>query len=301
MAVECLDRLIADGHDVAVVYAPEDGSRPDALAAHAREIGLDVVQRRFFQSKSGAPIAAALADYQSRNVDLNVLASFTSFLPAEITDAPPHKSICYHPSLLPRYRGGNALQWQIIDGEPVTGVSIFVPDRGVDTGPVVVQKGGIEIGPEDTTGSLFFNKLAPLGVDALIEAVALVDSGKATPAEQDESKATFQGLVTDETAAVDLTQPAAVVDRLVRGCDPQPGAYVRLDDQLVRLYDVRLGAAVDAASGAVAEIRDDGIVIALNGGSLHVGRVRADAGKEPAQAFADRAQIPIGRVLSSGV
>ena len=152
---------------------------------------------RYFQSKKGEAIPNALNEYKTHNVELNVLASFTYFLPVEITDAPIHKSICYHPSLLPLYRGGNALQWQIIDGAPETGVSIFVPDTGVDTGPIVNQKGGVTIGATDTTGSLFFNKLAPLGVQAILEAVSSIESKTVTYKTQDQSQATFQGLVKD--------------------------------------------------------------------------------------------------------
>ncbi len=300
IAKESIDRLLAAGHAIPVVYAPQDGSRPDALAAHARGLGLDVVQRRYFRKKGGMPIESALAEYRSRDVDLNVLASFTSFLPGQITDAPAHKSICFHPSLLPLYRGGNAMQWQIIDGALETGVSIFVPDAGVDEGPVVVQKGGLEIGPQDTTGSLFFKKLAPLAVEAIVEAVTRIDDGTASPVVQDESTATFQGLVTDADAAIDLSRPADVIDRLVRGCDPQPGAHLRLGDLRVRLYDVALEAPLDAAPGTVTAIGDDGAVIAFVGGSLRVGRVRGDAGKEPASQFADRDGVSVGASFSSG-
>ncbi len=287
LANECLDRLLADGHEIATVYAPEDGSRPDALAAHARELGLRVVQRRYFQKKSGDPIAAALEDYQTLNVDLNVLASFTSFLPAAITDAPKHKSVCFHPSILPRYRGGNAMQWQIIDGEPEVGVTIFVPDTGVDTGPVVVQKGGVTIDATDTTGSLFFNKLAPLGVDAIVEAVNLIDTGEASLDVQDESRATHQGLVKDADAAVDLSRAAEEVDRLIRGCDPQPGAWVRFNGDPVRLYDAE---RVDGGGtpGDILSSDDNGMVLAVGDGAIRIGRVRADSGKEPAQAFIER-------------
>jgi len=300
VAVDCIDRLLAAGHEIAAVYAPEDGSRPDQLAARARELGLAVFQRRYFKKKTGEPIAAALADYEQLGVDLNVMASFTYFLPPEMTDAPTHGSICYHPSLLPRYRGGNALQWQIIDGEPEVGVSIFVPDTGVDTGQVVVQKGGVEIGPEDTIGTLFFNKLGPLGVDAMVEAVVAIDAGTAAPWTQDEAKATHQGLVSAADAAIDLSAAAAVVDRLIRGCDPQPGAHVKHGEQSLKLFDARLEAAVDGAAGSVAAIDDKGMVIALAGGSVRVGRVRGDAGKEPAAEYAARSGLAVGDQLGSG-
>ena len=192
------------------------------------------------------------------------------------------------------------MQWQIIEGEPEVGVSIFVPDTGVDTGPVVVQKGGVYIDAEDTTGSLFFNKLAPLGVEAIVEAVDLIDQGKAAPQVQDESQATHQGLVRNDHAAVDLTQDAEVIDRLVRGCDPQPGAHLKHGDQTVRLYDVRLGPAVDGKPGTIAAVDHEGMVVALNGGSLRIGRVRADGGKEPAKDFVSRAGLAVGDAFRSG-
>jgi len=301
LAVDCVDRLLDDGHELVAVYAPPDGARPDALAAHAKERGVNVIQRRFFQKRDGSPIPKALESYRELDVELNVLASMTSFLPRAITDAPSRGSICFHPSLLPRFRGGNAMQWQIIDGEPEAGVSIFVPDEGVDTGPVIVQRGDVRIDPTDTTGSLFFKKLYPLGVECIVEAVRAIDGGHANPQKQDASAATHQGLVDDGIAAVDFSRPAAVVDRLVRGCDPQPGAHVRCKGALLRLYDVALEPAEQGGEpGAIVDISADGLRIALDGGTLRVGRVRADAGKEAAADFAARAGLAAGDVLENG-
>ena len=300
IAIECIDRLIDANHEIVVVYAPEDGGRPDALAQHARDLDLHVIQRRYFQSKKGEAVPSVLKEYKTHNIELNVLASFTYFLPPEITDTPKHKSICYHPSLLPLYRGGNALQWQIINGAPETGVSIFVPDTGVDTGPTVIQKGGITIGTTDTTGSLFFNKLAPLGVQAILEAVSSIESNTASYKTQDQSQATFQGLVKDSDARIDFEESAEVIDRLVRGCDPQPGAHIQNGDQLIRLYDASLEVGVDGSPGSLQYVDEKGIVIGLRGGALRLGRIRADQGKEPAQDYVKRLEIPIGHVFNSG-
>ncbi len=303
LAVAVLDGLVAAGHDLVAVHAPPDRGRPDALATRAEELGLPLLRRQYFRKKSGAPIEAALASYLELGAELNVLASMTSFLPAQITDAPLHKSLCFHPSLLPRFRGGNALQWQIIAGEPLTGVSIFVPDEGVDTGPVVVQKGGQTIGPLETTGSLFFDKLCPLGVEAMLEAVAQIDAGTARPWPQDESRATFQGLVDEKDAGIDLSRPAEEIDRKVRGCDPQPGAWLRLRDEPVRLYDARLAPATQPSSrvepGTVLGFADGAMDLALARGVLRIGRVRADSGKEVAQEFAERVQLQPGSALRS--
>jgi len=297
---ETLERLRANGHAIAGVFAPPDAGRPDPLAERANELGLPLVRRRFYRKKTGEPIAAALAEHAALAADLNVLASVQVFLPRELTDAPRHKSLCFHPSLLPRFRGGAALQWQIILGEKETGVSIFVPDEGADTGPIVVQKGPIPIAPRETVTTLFFEKLQPLGIEALVEAVELVASGRARPTAQDESLATAQGLVDDSVAAIDLAKPAVEIDRLVRGCDPQPGAFLRLGGKPVRLFDVSLEPAAAATPGSVMASDPSGLVVALRGGALRVGRVRADLGKEPAHAFAARAGLAAGGRFESG-
>ena len=305
VAVDCLDRLHAAGHQIVGVFAPPDGSRPDPLAARASELGLSVHQRRFFQKKSGEAIPAALEAYQALDAELNVLASLTSFLPSEISDAPRHKSLCFHPSLLPAYRGGHAMQWQIIEGASEVGVSIFVPDEGVDTGPIVVQKGGVKIDATDTTGSLFFKKLYPLGVDALVEAVEKIDRGGAELQPQNEKLASFQGLVDDAVAAISLSKSGAEIDRLVRGCDPQPGAYLRWNGEKLRLYNATLESQTSdhptsAPTGSVIDVAESGALIQLDGGVLRVGRVRGDAGKETSADFAKRTGFKAGDTLTDG-
>ena len=300
LAVDVLDGLLDAGHEIAAVYAPPATGRPDPLAERAEARGLTLFRRRHFRRKAGGAIPAALDDYRKLQVDLNVLASMTSFLPAEITDAPLPKSLCYHPSLLPRFRGGSALQWQINLGEAETGVSVFVPDEGADTGPVVVQMGGERIGPSETAGSLFFGKLYPLGVRAVLEAVAQIDAGTAEPRAQDESQATHQGLVDDDSAAIDLSRPAPEIERRVRGCDPQPGAWLRLNGEPVRLYDAALEDGASGEPGTLLDVGEKEIRIALRGAPLRVGRVRADAGKEPAGEFARRAgRFPGARFSSA--
>ena len=299
LAIACLERLQKAGHIISVVYTPEAGSRTDALASYARSLGLDVIQCKYIQHKDGSPIPDIVNTYQRYEVDLNVLASFTSFLPSVISDSPQHKSICYHPSLLPKYRGGNALQWQIINGEIETGVSIFVPDSGIDTGPIVIQKGGVQIASSDTVGSLFFDKLAPLGVEAIIEAVSAIDEGTASIKDQNESLASFQKLVDKNDAMIDLSMSATDIDRLIRGCDPQPGAHLPYAGKLLKLYDTSLLSPSDQVPGTIISMNDSSIVIALNNSSLRIGKVRFDNGKEPAKKFAERHSLNVCSTLIS--
>ncbi len=297
---ECLDRLIAGGHQVVGVFVPPDGSRPDALGARGDELGLPVVRRKFYRKRTGEPIPAALEAYREVRADLNVLASVTVFLPHEITHAPLHKSICFHPSLLPRFRGGSAMQWQIILGEKETGVTIFVPDRGTDTGSIVVQRGGVTIAPDDTTTSLFFNKLQPLGIEAMVEAVNRIADGSAKIEPQDELRATSHPLVDDKIAVLNLGYDAATIDRLVRGCDPNPGAFLLHQGKKLRLFGARLEEGPKGKPGTILSCGDDGMLLALKDGALRVTRVRAELGKESAAAFVERAGLKVGERFQSG-
>ena len=294
---DCLLGLLEEGHEVVGVYVPPE---EDPLGAQAEELGLKIVRRRYFRRRTGEAIPAAVESYRDLGADLNVLAFVQAFLPREIVDAPKYRSLCFHPSLLPKYRGGAAINWQIILGERESGVTVFVPDEGVDTGPIVVQKGGVRIEPNDTTGSLYFQRLYPLGLEAIVEAVRQTAAGAARPVPQDESRATLQGLVDDTVARVDLEQPAEAIDRLVRGCDPQPGAYVRIGEERVRLFDTRLAGPTDDAPGTLLSVDAEGITIALRGGSLRAGRIRAGRGKEPASAFAERVGLDRGARIESG-
>jgi len=226
-------------------------------------------------------------EYLSIGAELNVLPFTTAILPPEIVDAPVLGSLCFHPSLLPAYRGGNALAWQVILGAEETGVTVFQPDAGVDTGPIVVQKGGVRIGPTDTGASYYFDHLYAMGVDAIAEAVEQVTTGTAKPVAQTEDGASFQGLVDDTVARIDWTRPGEELDRLVRGCDPQPGAWAELDRVPVRLYGQVLERSAhgkppgtvlepDTAAGRVRIATADDCVLTV--AKLKVG----DAKKAPA-------------------
>lgn len=292
---DVLVRLADAGHQIVGVYAPPDGRRPDPLAVEADERGFALFRHRLFRSR-GTAIPDLVTEHSGLEADLNVLAFVTAILPPEIIDGPPHGSLCFHPSLLPRFRGGSALSWQLIEGERESGVTVFRPDEGVDTGPIVVQRGGVEITGEHTAGSLYFNHLYALGVDAMVDAVAAVADGSAQYVPQDESKATFQGLVGEAEARVDWTRSAVEIDRQLRGCDPQPGGRAELDSEVVRLFDCRLIEETSSErAGTLLGLVDGKLRISAVGGVLSVGRVRIGDGKKIA---ATESGLLPGRVLS---
>jgi methionyl-tRNA formyltransferase len=283
---DVLVRLLDAGHQIVGVYVPptKPGGKPDPLAEEAERRGLRLFRYAAMRRKNGEPIQSRIAEHAALRADLNILAFVTMILPQEIVDAPRLRSLCFHPSLLPKFRGGNALAWQIMAGEREAGVTVFRPDAGIDTGPIVVQKGPVPILPHHTAASLYFESLYMLGVEAMVEAVARVADGTASFTPQDESKASFQGLLDDRIARIDWTRSAAEIDRQVRACDPNPGAHALLGTRSVRLYSCMLAdGAVAAPAGTVVGLDEKGAHIAALEGSLLVGRFRVDAGgKVPA-------------------
>lgn len=291
---DTLVRLSEAGHQIVGVYTPPEGRRPDPLAEEAAARSLPLLRHRRFRSQ-GAALPELVSEHAGLAAELNVLAFVTAILPPEIVDEPAHGSLCFHPSLLPRFRGGNALAWQILLGSEMSGVTVFRPDAGVDTGPIVVQKGPVAIGPTDTSASLYFDKLYPLGLDAIAEAVAAVAAGEAQYLPQDEALASHQGLVDDSIARIDWEKDARSLDRWVRGCDPQPGAWALRGEQRIRLFDGRLeDAGSTGAPGEVLGVQDGRVQLAARAGQLSVGRVRI--GEGPKQ-LAGEAGLSVGERL----
>ncbi len=271
-AQKALDALIEHGEEIVHVFAPPDppSGKPDPLKTRAIELGLPLSQPKSFKTDQ------AYEHFKSLGADLAILAFVTLIVPERILYLPRHKSICFHPSLLPRRRGASAINWAIINGDAETGVTWFWPDAGIDTGPILIQR-RVPISDADTTGSIYFNKLFPLGIETMIEAVDLIKAGKAPAIAQDESQATYEPPCRDEHARVDFSKPARAVFNLVRGCDPQPGAYAELGGKRLRLYDARLEAGTgDKAPGTIVAVDSAAMKIALDGGTLVVARARID-------------------------
>ena len=274
-AAKALEILQARGDQVVHVFAPPEpsGGRPDPLKTRALELGLPLSQPPSFRSES------AYEQFKSLDADLAVMAFVTIIVPERILYAPRHTSICFHPSLLPRHRGASAIAWTLIQGDGETGVTWFWPDKGIDTGPILIQR-RVPIGPNDTTGSLYFNTLFPLGVETLRDALALIEAGNPPRIVQDDALATYEPICRDEHARVDFARPGRDVHNLIRGCDPQPGAYAFLNGHRLRLFEPCFEPEVSASPGTVTSVGADGLKIALHGASIVVRRVRLEPGTQ---------------------
>jgi len=196
----------------------------------------------------------------------------TLFVPEEALNAPKFGSIQYHPSLLPDHKGPSAINWPIIQGKAKTGISIFWPDNGFDTGPVLTQA-ACDIADDDTVDSLYLDRLFPMGIASMLEAIDLVRDGSAQRVPQDIDAGSYESWCTDDDAQIDWSRPAAELYNLVRGCNRSPGAWSLFEGEIIRIYDCRLDEHVDAAPGTLVAMSDRDITIALVDASLKVERV----------------------------
>jgi methionyl-tRNA formyltransferase len=279
-AAKVLESLLERNENIIGVYAPPDrpGGRTDPLKDAAVSKGIDVFQPATYKDDQ------VFDQCKELKPDLTVMAFVTDIIPARFFEVPTHGTINYHPSILPRHRGASAINWAVIMGDTRTGLSIFWPDGGIDTGLILLQK-EIQIGPNDTTGSLYFNHLFPMGVDAILESIDLVKAGKAPKMPQDEAGATYEPPCDDRVAGIDWETPAGELYNLVRGCDPQPGAFALLNGEKVRFYGAQLiEESTDKAPGTILAVDDQGIHVAVSGAKLVAGKVRSAKGKKVAAA-----------------
>ncbi len=275
-----LEALLGRGEDVVAVYCAPDkpGGRIDPLKEEALAHDIPIYQPASFKGPE------VLEEFKALAPDLGVMAYVLLLVPEPILDAPTYGTVQYHPSLLPRHRGPSSINWPIIQGETRTGLSIFWPDKGLDTGPVLLQK-EVAIGPDDTLGSIYFDRLFPMGVEAMLEAVDLVKAGAAPKIVQDESQATYEGWCRGEDVEIDWSRPVDEVYDLIRGADPQPGAWTRHRGKTLQIFDAaKLAAAGDAQPGEVTETGAEGIAIAAEGGAILAKRVRPEGDKKLAAA-----------------
>ena len=294
-----LEALLKRGENVIAAYvAPEQpGQKADPLKDAALAAKLPVYQPASYRKPE------VWDEFRALKPDLQVMAFVTLFVPEEFLNIPTHGSIQYHPSLLPAYRGASAINWPIIKGEAETGLSIFWPDNGLDTGDVLLQKKTL-IGPNDTLGSVYFDRLFPMGVEAMLESVDLVKAGKAPRIKQDENEATYEGRCTADNARIDWGKPWRQIHNLIRGCNPAPGAWTLLDGNRLQVFEAKPLPARDpkgiaGKTGEIVAVGDDGFTVVCADGRIKLLRVKpADGGKVAAGDFATTIKLATGTRLA---
>lgn len=300
-----LEAFLSRGDTIAGVFAAPErpGARPDPLVATAEEQKLPVYRFPKYSEQE------ALDALKACDADIGVMAYVLLFAPPQFCSIPKHGMIQFHPSLLPLHRGPAAIPWAIIRGRSETGLTIFRPTPGLDEGPVILQK-RVPIGADDTAASLYFDKIFPLGVEALLQAADLVTGGRATEWTQDEGQATYEGWVRDGEARINWATHVDFIYDLIRGCNPAPGAWTTYKsgegeeqkEQKLYLFDAKkivaptFGAVRGKKIGEVVSAGPEGLRIHCQGGFVEVSRVRLGDG---AKVKSSEVEIPVGSILGA--
>lgn len=290
-SVGTLEALIQAGHEITLVVTQPDKPKgrgknlqfppvKEAALAH----GIEIYQPRRVREPE---CIEYLQNYQA---DIIVVVAFGQILPREILDMPKFGCVNVHASLLPKYRGASPIQWAVINGEPITGVTIQQMDVGIDTGQILAKL-EVPLDQEETGGSLF-EKLAHAGAKLCVQTVAQIADGTVTRTKQEEALATHVGMIKKEMGRIDWHMPAVQIERLIRGLNPWPSAYTSLDGKTLKIWKAKVLAGTDgiqagtAQPGQVVHADKHGMVVQTGDGQLSLLEVQLEGKKRmPADAF----------------
>ncbi|MDL1955813.1 MAG: methionyl-tRNA formyltransferase [Candidatus Desulfofervidus auxilii] len=246
---------------------------PPPIKIIAQQYNLPVYQPETVKDDNFINLVKTLAP------DLLVVVAFGQILPKALLSIPPHGAINVHPSLLPKYRGAAPIQWAIINGETITGVSIVRITPRLDSGDILLQK-AVPIGPEETAGELH-DVLAKLGAELLLEAIRGLKKSTLTSIPQDERLASYAPKLKKEDGLIDWAASAKKIACLIRGLDPVPGAYTYLDGKLLKLFRPKVipFTPKDTPPGTIIEAKPEGIQIVTGEGILLVKEIQLEGRK----------------------
>ena len=278
-AVGALEALVEAGHQVAAVVTQPDKpkgrggkSQITPVKACALEHGLPVFQ----PERIKAPEAVErLRGYQAQ---LFVVATFGQILSQEILEIPQYGCINIHASLLPKYRGAAPIQWAIIEGEKETGVTLMQMDKGLDTGDMLAEA-RVSIETDETGGSLF-DKLSRIGARLLVDTLPEIEAGRIIPRPQNDAQSSYAGMMKKEMGLVDWNKPAAYLERLVRGLNPWPSAYTRLNGKTLKIWATAVEQEnICNTPGKVVQVTRDSIKVQTGDGLLCITEVQLEGKK----------------------
>lgn len=294
-----MEAFLARGDEIAGVYvAPEkEGAKADPLKIAAQEKGVSLFQPPSYRKPD------VWEQMKSLKADIGIMAYVLLFAPQEFVNVPKHGTIQYHPSLLPKYRGPSSINWPITRGETKTGLTIFRPTDGLDEGPVILQK-EVDIGPDETIGDVYFDKLFPLGVDAMLEAAHLVAAGKHREVVQDESRASYEGWFRANEARIYWHYHVDQVYNLIRAANPAPGAWTTVNGKKLQIFDARkiVFRKFGDVAGKIGEVSESegGFRVTAQGGQIEVLKVKPEDGKKVSSSeYLQTSGLSAGAVLGT--
>lgn len=298
-AVGALEALIQKGHEIALVVTQPDKPKGRGKAMQRTPVkeaalahGIEVYQPRRVRE------AECVEYLRGQDADIIVVAAFGQILPKEILEMPRYGCVNVHASLLPKYRGAAPIQWAVINGEQVTGVTIMQMDEGLDTGDMLLKE-EVALHKDETGGSLF-GRLAQTGAALCVEALELIARGAIQPVPQNQEEATYTKMIKKQMGEVDWGKPARELERLVRGLNPWPSAYTYLDGRTLKIWQasVRQENGPAQEPGTIVSVAKDSIEVQCGQGVLVLKEIQMEGKKRMgADAFLRGFPLEAGKRL----
>ena len=292
-SVNALENIVKAGHDVVGVITQPDKPKGRGgkmqytpVKEKALELGLDVYQPQRVKETE------FIEKLKEMNPDAIVVIAFGQILPKAILDMPKYGCINVHASLLPKYRGAAPIQWSVIDGEKETGVTTMYMNEGLDTGDII-DKVVVPIDKKETGGSLF-DKLAIEGGKLILKTLIELENGTAVRTPQDDSKSNYAGMINKQLGKIDFNKSANEIERLIRGLNPWPSAYTKMDGKTLKIWDADVDDSEnDSAPGTITEVGKDFIRVETGKGSLKILELQLEGKKRmKTRDFLNGAKIP---------
>ena len=294
-AVPTLEALIGAGHELAAVVTQPDKPKGRGKAVlmtpvkeKALECGIPVYQPKRVREPEFLDVLRKL------NPDVIVVVAFGQILPREILTLPPFGCVNVHASLLPKYRGAAPIQWAVIDGETVSGVTTMQMNEGLDTGDILEQE-EISLDPEETGGSLF-EKLASLGGKMILSTLKGLEDGSIIPRAQGEMTTPYAKMLTKAMGEIDWSMDAASIERLVRGLNSWPSAYTYVDGKALKIWKARVEAGEAGNEPGQVCVTKDRLLVETGNGVLSILELQLEGKKRmEAAAFLRGFSIETGK------
>lgn len=301
-SVGTLEALIAAGHEVCLAV-----TQPDKPKGRGGKMQYTPVKEKalFYNIPVYQPKRVrdpeCVEELRKYNADVMVVVAFGQILPKEILEMTPYGCINVHASLLPKYRGAAPIQWAIIEGEEVTGVTTMQMDEGLDTGDMIL-KTEVPVAA-DETGESLHDKLAAAGAALCVETLKALEDGTAVREKQGESPTAYAKMLTKELGDIDWAEPAVKIERIVRGLNSWPSAYTHWNGKVMKIWRAAAEAAetADVQPGTVVSVEKESFAVQTGDGILRVlevqmpGKKRMDAG-----AFMRGNTMEPGELLTRG-
>ena len=268
-AVPTLERIIQDGHEVIAVVTQPDKTRDRGMKLQYSPVKECALNHNIqvMQPDRIKKDIEFIEKYKELKPDVTVVVAFGQILPKDILEIPKYGAINVHGSLLPNYRGAAPIQWAVINGDKVTGITTMYMDEGLDTGDMILKK-ELEIGEEETAGELY-DRMAMLGAEALSETLKLIENGEAKR-EKQPAEYTYAPMLTKETGKIDWNKKTDEISSLVRGVNPWPGAYTELNGKKFKVSKVVKAQGSGSPGTIISASPKEGLIIAAADGAIEL-------------------------------